>query len=64
MLPIVCVCCVARCLQKPCDFHEPLETHGKHVNFIAELTFTMLRAKCPLDIGISDKHLEMGASSL
>ena len=63
MPPIVCACCVARCLQKPRDFHEELEDHGQHDNCIAELIFFKLRIERPLDIGISDKQLEMGASS-
>ena len=63
MLRSLCVCCVARCLQKPRDFHEELEDHGQHDNCIAELTFFKLRIERPLDMGISDKQLEMGASS-
>ena len=64
MSSIVCVCCVSRCLQERRHFHEALEDHGQHVNFNAEFIFAMLRAKCPLDTRISDKQLEMGASSL
>ena len=63
MLSIVCVCCVARCLQKPRGFHEVIDDHGQHNTFNAELTFFKLRAKSDDDIGISDKPLEMGASS-
>ena len=59
MLSIVCVCCVSRCLQEPCDFHEALEDHGQNDNCIAELTFFKLRIERPLDIGISDKQLEI-----
>lgn len=55
---------MSRCLQEPYYFHAALEDHGQHVNFNTEFIFAMLRAKCPLDIGISDKQLEMGASSL
>ena len=57
MPPIVCPCCVARCVQGPCDFHEALEDHGHHDNCIAELTFFKLRIERPLDIGISDNQL-------
>ena len=63
MPPIVCSCCVARCLQKPRDFHEELEDHGQHDNCIAELIFFKLRARSVVDVGISDRQLEMGASS-
>ena len=64
MIAIVCVCCMARCLQKPRDLHAALEDHGQNVNSIAELTLFMLRAECPLGVEISDKQLEVGASSL
>ena len=62
MLSIVCVFRMARCLHEPCDFHEALEKHGQHVKFIAELTSAMVRAECPLDIGILGWQLEMGAA--
>ena len=62
MLSIVCVFRMARCLQEPCDFHEALEKHGHHVKFIAELTSAMVRAECPLAIGILGWQLEMGAA--
>ena len=64
MLPFECVCCVSRCLQEPCDFHEALEDHGQNDNCIVELIFFKLRIECRLDIGISDKQLEMGARFL
>ena len=64
MFSIVCVCCMAPCLQKLGDIHEDLEEHSQNVNLIAELTLFMLRAKCPLGIEISDKQLEVGVSSL
>ena len=40
MSSIVCVRCVARCLQEPRDFCEALEGHSHHVNFNAEFTFS------------------------
>ena len=64
MLPTLCACCVARCLQKPFDFHEELEDHGQNVNFIAEHTLFMLRAESVDVIGISDKQLEVSAPRL
>ena len=64
MLPVVCVCCASRCLQEPYDFHAALEDHGQNDNFIAELCSFMLHIERPLDIDISDKQLEVGASSL
>ena len=64
MLPFECVCCVSRCLQEPCDFHEALEDHGQNDNCIVELIFFKLRIERRLDIEISDRQLEMGASSL
>ena len=64
MSSIVCVRCVARCLQEPRDFREALEEHGHHVNFNAEFTFFRPCANCPLGIGISNMQLEVGVSSL
>ena len=63
MPPIVCACCVARCVQGPCDFHEALEDHGQNDNCIVELILFKLRARSAVDVGISDRQLEMGASS-
>ena len=45
---------MARCLQDPRDFHEELEEHGQHDNFIADLTFFKLRARSVDIIDISD----------
>ena len=64
MSSIVCVRCVARCLQEPRDFCEALEGHSHHVNFNAEFTFFRPCANCPLGIGISNMQFEVGVSSL
>ena len=61
---MVCMRRLVRCAQESPDFLDALEKHGCHVGVNAELTFLRLRAICPLDLGIIDRQLKMGASSL